>query len=133
MPLFFVASSDEEGGGPGEGQEEGEEAPKEEKFKRPDLAIFLAADDAFLRERIINRPESVVAGTNNREKEFLKRLAAYRALNARDSNVHAFLDELELGPTIVGRRNCDCNTIYIYIRLFQMQIVNKPQPRTNIN
>ena len=63
-----------------------------------EVVISLDAEDDFLKKRIMNLPESVVAGTHNTEDLFLKRLAEFRALNTDDQTVLNYFDELEVHP-----------------------------------
>ncbi|CAL1541835.1 unnamed protein product [Lymnaea stagnalis] len=64
----------------------------------PEFVICLEANDEFLKNRVMNLPESVVSGTHNTEKELLRRLAEYRALNTDDETVLNYFDELEFHP-----------------------------------
>ena len=64
----------------------------------PEVVISLDAEDDFLKKRIMNLPESVVAGTHNTEDLFLKRLAEFRAINTDDQTVLNYFDELEVHP-----------------------------------
>ena len=68
------------------------------KFPISEVVISLDAEDEFLKKRIMNLPESVVAGTHNTEDLFLKRLAEFRAVNTDDQTVLNYFDELEVHP-----------------------------------
>ncbi|CAG5133898.1 unnamed protein product, partial [Candidula unifasciata] len=83
---------------------EGDEEPSSEesvKFNTlimPEFVISLEASDDFLKHRVMNLSESVVADTHNTEKELLRRLAEYRAVNTDDDSVLSYFDELEFLP-----------------------------------
>ncbi|XP_063679451.1 adenylate kinase 7-like isoform X3 [Bolinopsis microptera] len=79
---------------------EDEDAPRLEFNSKimPEVVISLDAEDDFLKKRIMNLPESVVAGTHNTEDLFLKRLAEFRAINTDDQTVLNYFDELEVHP-----------------------------------
>lgn len=68
----------------------------------PEFVISLEATDDFLKNRIINLPESVVASTHNTEKGLLRRLSEYRALNTDDDTVLSYFDEHEFLPEKIG-------------------------------
>jgi len=44
----------------------------------PELVIVLEASDEFLKERIINRPESEIQNTHYTEEHMLRRMREYR-------------------------------------------------------
>ena len=67
-------------------------------FPSSEVVISLDAEDDFLKKRIMNLPESVVAGTHKTEDLFLKRLAEFRAINTDDQTVLNYFDELEVHP-----------------------------------
>ena len=69
----------------------------------PEFVIALEATDEFLKNRVMNLPESVVAGTHNTEKELMRRLAEYRANNTEDETVLNYFDELEFHPERIGK------------------------------
>lgn len=99
-----------------------EEAEEEEgkasydKSIMPQFVISLEATDEFLKNRVMNLPESLVAGTHNTEKELLRRLADYRALNTEDETVLNYFDELEFHPEHIG--NLKEITFKIFLRSF---------------
>jgi len=95
--MLLLSQGEDEGG---DSEETGTAAY--DKNLMPELLLTFSADDAFLRERIINLPESVVTGTHNTEHKFLKRLAKYRSENTDFVSVYNYFDELELEPKIVG-------------------------------
>ncbi|XP_054231316.1 adenylate kinase 7 isoform X3 [Homo sapiens] len=58
----------------------------------------LDASDEFLKERVINLPESIVAGTHYSQDRFLRALSNYRDINIDDETVFNYFDELEIHP-----------------------------------
>ena len=85
-------------------EEEAEEGKANfDRTTMPDTVICLEAMDEFLQERVMNLPESVVAGTHNTEEGLRKRLAEYRANNTEDESVANYFDELEIHPERRGR------------------------------
>ena len=68
----------------------------------PEVVICLEATDQFLKTRIMNLPESVVAGTHNTEEGLLRRLTEYRTLNTEDETVLNYFDEFEIHPEKIG-------------------------------
>ncbi|XP_065833118.1 adenylate kinase 7-like isoform X2 [Oscarella lobularis] len=88
----LFANEDEE-------EEEGEgQSPEYDKTIMPELVVALDSSDDFLKERIMNLPETEVEGTHNSEAEFLRRLSLYRDLNTEDNTVLNYFDELEIHP-----------------------------------
>jgi len=79
---------------------EDDEAPRPEfnPLLMPEVVVSLDADDEYLKNRVMNLPESVVSGTHNTEDLFLKRLAEFRAVNTDDQTVLNYFDELEVHP-----------------------------------
>ncbi|XP_059158597.1 adenylate kinase 7-like [Physella acuta] len=64
----------------------------------PEFVISLESTDDFLKQRVMNLPEAVVANTHNTEKELMRRLADYRGINTDDDTVLNYFDELEFHP-----------------------------------
>ncbi|KAM4625927.1 adenylate kinase 7 [Polymixia lowei] len=64
----------------------------------PELVICLDASDAFLKERVLNLPESLVEGTSYCQDQFLRRLASYRDINMEEETVLNYFDELDIVP-----------------------------------
>ncbi|XP_033295519.1 adenylate kinase 7 isoform X2 [Orcinus orca] len=58
----------------------------------------LDASDEFLKERVMNLPESIVAGTHYSQGQFLRALSSYRDRNTEDETVLNYFDELEIYP-----------------------------------
>ncbi|XP_074647604.1 adenylate kinase 7-like [Tubulanus polymorphus] len=83
-----------------EDEEEAEESASAsfDKAIMPENVFVLEANDEFLKNRVMNLPESVVAGTHNTEDGLTRRLADYRAANTEDETVLNYFDELEIHP-----------------------------------
>nr|XP_009673899.1 PREDICTED: adenylate kinase 7 [Struthio camelus australis] len=92
--LFNLEDEDEE-------EEIKGKIPKYDKLITPEFVISLTASDEFLKNRIINLPESVVAGTHYTQDEFLRSLNLFRELNTEDETVLNYFDELEIHPQII--------------------------------
>ncbi|NXN24747.1 KAD7 kinase, partial [Nycticryphes semicollaris] len=75
--------------------------PKFNKLIAPEFVISLTASDKFLINRIINLPESVVAGTHYTQDQFLQSLNLFRELNTEDETVLNYFDELEIHPQFI--------------------------------
>ncbi|KAK2150919.1 hypothetical protein LSH36_382g01056 [Paralvinella palmiformis] len=84
----------------GDEEDEGEEEGKSGYNKNimPSVIVCLEADDDFLKSRIMNLPETVVAGTHNTEEGLLRRLEAYRVISGEDETVLNYFDEMEIHP-----------------------------------
>jgi len=82
-----------------EGEEGEEDSPLSyDKLIMPEVVVSLEAADEFLKNRVMNLPESVVAGTHNTEEGLMRRLAEFRAINTEDETVLNYFDELEIHP-----------------------------------
>lgn len=79
-----------------------ENAAQYHKLLMPELIVSLDASDEFLRQRVMNLPETVVVGTHNTEDGLSRRLAEYRAINNDDDTVLNYFDELEFHPQHIG-------------------------------
>ncbi|XP_072283765.1 adenylate kinase 7 [Pyxicephalus adspersus] len=89
-----------------EGEEEEEsrsKAPRFDKTITPDYVISLDASDEFLKNRVINLPESVVAGTHYTQERYLRAIATFRELNTEDETVLNYFDEAEIHPSHIGQ------------------------------
>ncbi|NP_001337820.1 adenylate kinase 7 isoform 4 [Homo sapiens] len=69
-----------------------------DKLIIPEFVCALDASDEFLKERVINLPESIVAGTHYSQDRFLRALSNYRDINIDDETVFNYFDELEIHP-----------------------------------
>uniref|UniRef100_G1NKK6 ATPase AAA-type core domain-containing protein n=1 Tax=Meleagris gallopavo TaxID=9103 RepID=G1NKK6_MELGA len=74
---------------------------KDNVFFFTEFVISLTASDEFLKNRIINLPESVVAGTHYTQDRFLQSLNNFREINAEDETVLNYFDELEIHPQFI--------------------------------
>ncbi|ESP02316.1 hypothetical protein LOTGIDRAFT_199862 [Lottia gigantea] len=85
----------------GDEDEEPEEASKGGNYDKaimPEFVISLEATDEFVKERVMNLPESIVTGSHNTEEGLMRRLAEFRANNTEDDTVLNYFDELEFHP-----------------------------------
>ncbi|CAH6851130.1 Ak7 [Phodopus roborovskii] len=64
----------------------------------PEFVCGLDASDDFLKERVMNLPESIVAGTHYSQDRFLRSLSNYRDINTDDETVFNYFDEIEIHP-----------------------------------
>ncbi|XP_075282134.1 adenylate kinase 7 isoform X1 [Opisthocomus hoazin] len=92
--LFNLESEDEE-------EEINGKIPKCDKLITPEFVISLTASDEFLINRIINLPETIVAGTHYTQDRFLQSLNLFRELNTEDKTVLNYFDELEIHPQFI--------------------------------
>ncbi|XP_008107136.1 adenylate kinase 7 isoform X2 [Anolis carolinensis] len=69
-----------------------------DKVITPDFIVSLNAPDEFLKNRIMNLPESVVAGTHYAQDRYLRALSLFRELNTEDETVLNYFDEIEMHP-----------------------------------
>ncbi|KAL4237761.1 Adenylate kinase 7 [Mactra antiquata] len=84
-----------------EDDEEPEESAKATSYNKlimPEFVINLKANDDFLKQRIMNLPESEVVNTHNTEEGLVRRLEAYRSANTEEETVLNYFDELEFHP-----------------------------------
>ncbi|KAM9202442.1 adenylate kinase 7 isoform 4-T4 [Dugong dugon] len=95
------------------GEEEGEEEEEEENVEdaqelldgikesmeqNAEFVCALDAPDEFLKERVMNLPESLVAGTHYTQDRFLRALSNYRDISTDDETLLNYFDELEIHP-----------------------------------
>ncbi|XP_071415495.1 adenylate kinase 7 isoform X2 [Pithys albifrons albifrons] len=66
-----------------------------------EFVFSLTAPDEFLINRIMNLPESVVAGTYFTQDWFLQSLKLFRESNTDDTTVLNYFDELEIHPQFI--------------------------------
>ncbi|KAK1339489.1 hypothetical protein QTO34_020172 [Cnephaeus nilssonii] len=69
-----------------------------DKVTIPEFVCALDGSDEFLKLRVMNLPESVVAGTHYSQDQFLRSLSNFRDLNTEDETVFNYFDELEIHP-----------------------------------
>nr|XP_021530884.1 adenylate kinase 7 isoform X5 [Aotus nancymaae] len=103
----IVAPKDVGEGEEGEEEEEEEnvedaqellEGVRESMEQHAEFVCALDASDEFLKERVINLPESIVAGTHYSQDRFLQALSNYRDINLEDETVLNYFDEIEIHP-----------------------------------
>ncbi|KAM5273682.1 adenylate kinase 7 [Ctenodactylus gundi] len=69
-----------------------------DKLIIPEFVCVLDASDEFLKDRVMNLPESIVAGTHYSQDHFLRALSNYRDINTEDETVYNYFDEIEIHP-----------------------------------
>ncbi|KAM9202441.1 adenylate kinase 7 isoform 3-T3 [Dugong dugon] len=69
-----------------------------DKLIIPEFVCALDAPDEFLKERVMNLPESLVAGTHYTQDRFLRALSNYRDISTDDETLLNYFDELEIHP-----------------------------------
>ncbi|CAD5122064.1 DgyrCDS10516 [Dimorphilus gyrociliatus] len=79
-----------------EDAEEETGAIKYDKTITPEFVISLQADDEFLRNRVMNLPESVVVQNHTDEKGLLRRLKTFLETNGDDVTMLNFFEENEI-------------------------------------
>ncbi|KAJ3197257.1 Adenylate kinase 7 [Irineochytrium annulatum] len=67
----------------------------------PDHVLSLEAADDFIKERIMNLPESAVEPKNS-EEALTRRLEEFRNTNTEENTVLNFFDEIEIHPLILS-------------------------------
>ena len=110
------------------GDEVDEEAEDENtahyhKLLMPQLIISLDAGDEFLRQRVMNLPESVVVGTHSTEDALTRRLTDYRAVNTDDDTVLNYFDELEFHPEHIGQSPRGSHFYFCYLFPFLLSLL----------
>eukprot|EP00061_Rhincodon_typus_P008622 g31394.t1 len=58
----------------------------------------LEASNEFLKNRVLNLPESLVVGTHYTQDKFMRHLALYRDQNTEDETLLNYFDEIEIHP-----------------------------------
>ena len=101
---------------------DGEEPPQYNRLTMPEVVISLDARDDFLKQRVMNLPQSQVEGTHNTEDGTLctcsscyeilfnlctgtglkRRLELFRTENEVDTTVLNYFDEFEIHPDHIG-------------------------------
>ena len=93
----------------------------------PEFVFSLEATDEFLKARIMNLPESVVAATHNTEEGLNRRLAEYRSLNTEDDTVLNYFDEFEIHPEKIGLFHTWVS--FLYLRSDKLKFAPVERPR----
>lgn len=68
-----------------------------------EFVFSLDTSDAFLKNRVLNLPESLVEGTSYSQEQFLRRLARFRESNVEDETVLNYFEELDIHPEHIGK------------------------------
>ena len=68
-----------------------------------EFVFSLDSSDAFLKNRVLNLPESLVEGTSYSQEQFLRRLARFRESNVEDETVLNYFEELDIHPEHIGK------------------------------
>ncbi|KAK3537897.1 hypothetical protein QTP70_022441 [Hemibagrus guttatus] len=89
----------------------------------PEFVFSLDATDEFLKERVLNLPESMVQGTSHSFDRFLPRLAAFRKNNSEDEIVLNYFDELEIPLEHIEINPKDAENVLVMEKV--MEIVGK--------
>ncbi|KAM6171100.1 adenylate kinase 7 isoform 4-T4 [Erethizon dorsatum] len=77
------------------------DAIKDSMEQNAEFVCGLDASDEFLKDRVINLPESIVAGTHYTQDRFLRALSNYRGINTEDETVYNYFDEIEIHPIYI--------------------------------
>ncbi len=67
-----------------------------------EFVFFVDATDVFLKNRVLNLPETVVEGTSYTPEQFLCRLANFRERNVEDETLLNYFEDLEIHPEHLG-------------------------------
>ncbi|KAG5265339.1 hypothetical protein AALO_G00241190 [Alosa alosa] len=106
-------------------EEEGEDMKTSKKIT-PEIIFALDATDAFLKDRVLNLPESEVEGTTYSYECFPRRLANYRDNNMEDETVLNFFDELDIQPEHIEISSSD-DVDYLVVMEKIVRRVGPPQ------
>ncbi|KAK1793143.1 hypothetical protein P4O66_011555 [Electrophorus voltai] len=91
-----------------------------------EFVFALDATDAFLTERVLNLPESVVQGTSFSYEKFPRSLALFRENNLEDVTVLNYFDELGIHPKHIEITTND-NLEYLQVMEKVMRSVGEPK------
>ncbi|ROJ78695.1 Adenylate kinase 7 [Anabarilius grahami] len=81
-----------------ENMNENEGLEKQFSVCSPEFMFSVDATDDFLKNRVLNLPETVVEGTSYTPEQFLHRLARFRERNVEDQTVLNYFEDLEIHP-----------------------------------
>ncbi|XP_059505001.1 adenylate kinase 7 isoform X2 [Stegostoma tigrinum] len=73
-------------------------SPQFDKLITPEYIFSLEASNEFLKNRVLNLPESLVVGTHYTQDKFMRHLARYRDQNTEDETLLNYFDEIEIHP-----------------------------------
>ncbi|KAJ3027297.1 UNVERIFIED_CONTAM: Adenylate kinase 7 [Siphonaria sp. JEL0065] len=77
----------------------------------PEHVIALEVTDEFIKERMMNLPESATVDTKNSEEALIRRLEEFRAANTDENTVLNYFDELEIHPFAVAVSSNDSEPV----------------------
>ncbi|XP_063040019.1 adenylate kinase 7 [Engraulis encrasicolus] len=107
-------------------EEEDDGESKSIKKILPDVVFSLEAPDVFLKERVLNLPESEVEGSNYSQERFPRRLSNFRDNNMEDDAVLNYFDELDMQPEHIDISSSD-DIEYLLAMEKVVRKVGKPQ------
>ncbi|ORY48290.1 P-loop containing nucleoside triphosphate hydrolase protein [Rhizoclosmatium globosum] len=84
----------------------------------PEYVISLDVTDEFIKERMMNLPESATVDTRNSEEALLHRLESFRASNTDETTVLNYFDELEIHPFTIAVTSNDYEPVMEAITKF---------------
>ncbi|XP_078251374.1 adenylate kinase 7-like [Rhinoraja longicauda] len=117
--LFGAEEDEEEEGGMNK-------LPQFDKAITPEHVFALDASDEFLKNRILNLPESVVVGTHYTQERFLPYLGNYREQNTEDETLLNYFDEIEVHPVHIDvSQDNDAENLPVVHQI--IQVVGKPK------
>ncbi|EFN87130.1 Putative adenylate kinase 7 [Harpegnathos saltator] len=105
--LFLINEEDPRGEHVEKLEDESEDEDAAEEAKNvdvtilPELVVVLEASDHFLKERVMNRPESEIQGTHYTEECMLRRMKEYRERNTDDNTPLQLFDEMEIYTLVI--------------------------------
>nr|XP_029543553.1 adenylate kinase 7-like [Oncorhynchus nerka] len=92
----------------------------------PEFVFSLDSSDAFLKNRVLNLPESLVEGTSYSQEQFLRRLARFRESNVEDETVLNYFEELDIHPEHIDITSSD-DQEYLVVTERIIKSVGKPK------
>uniref|UniRef100_A0A674F5T7 Adenylate kinase 7b n=1 Tax=Salmo trutta TaxID=8032 RepID=A0A674F5T7_SALTR len=96
-------------------------------WKYVTMFVFsLDTSDAFLKNRVLNLPESLVEGTSYSQEQFLRRLARFRESNVEDETVLNYFEELDIHPEHIEITSSD-DQQYLVVTERIIKSVGKPK------
>ncbi|XP_041702980.1 adenylate kinase 7 [Coregonus clupeaformis] len=92
----------------------------------PEFVFSLDTSDAFLKNRVLNLPESLVEGTSYSQEQFVRRLARFRESSVEDETVLNYFDELDIHPEHIEITSSD-DQEYLVVTERIIKSVGKPK------
>ncbi|XP_067311794.1 adenylate kinase 7 [Pseudorasbora parva] len=99
---------------------------KHEKKIIPEFVFSVDATDDFLKNRVLNLPETVVEGTSYTPEQFPRRLARFRERNVEDQTLLIYFEDLEIHPEHIEITSNDHNE-YLLVKEKICKKVGKPK------